>query len=88
VAPERIWGARGEVGCTKSIWRHQGLIKKYRAKLSDLLLLNHTLIVHNYAWYRPENPEFAYKCQIYIQGTSLGFQIERGNYEFRGRRLL
>ena len=62
----------------------------YRATLSDLLLLNRVIkrIVHGDARYLPENPEFEYECLIYIQGTGVGFQIERGNYEFRRRRLL
>jgi hypothetical protein len=90
---QREYGEHVEVGYTlyeEYLASPRAAQELYRAKLSDLLLLNRVIkrIVHDDAWYLPENPEFAYECQIYIQGTSLGFQIERGNYEFRGRRLL
>ena len=46
----------------------QNIYPKYMARLSDLLLLNQVIkrIVHNDAWYLPENPEFEYGCLINI----------------------
>ncbi len=51
----------------------------HRARLSDLILLNTVIkrIVHDDAWYLPENPEFDYECLIYIHGSMLCFQILR-----------
>jgi hypothetical protein len=65
-------------------------VPTHRARLSELLLLNRVIkyILHDDASYLPENPEFAYECIISIQNSRAGVQIERGNYEFRGRRLL
>ncbi len=43
----------------------------HRARLSDLILLNPGIkrIVHDNAWYLPENPEFDYECLINIHGS-------------------
>jgi hypothetical protein len=43
----------------------------HSANLSDLTLLDRVIkrIVHDDAWYLPENPEFEYDCIINIQGT-------------------
>jgi hypothetical protein len=62
----------------------------HRARLSNLILLNTVIkrIVHDNAWYLPENPEFDYECLIYICGSMLCFQILREHHEFRGRRIL
>ncbi len=51
----------------------------HRARLSNLILLNTVIkcIVHDDAWYLPENPEFDYECLIYILGSMLFFQILR-----------
>ena len=50
---------------------------KYMARLSDLLHLNRVIkfIVHDDAWYLPENPEFEYGCLINIHGSILYFTI-------------
>ena len=42
--------------------KRQDIYPKYTARLSDLLLLNRVIksIVHNDAWYLPENSEFEY----------------------------
>jgi hypothetical protein len=60
----------------------------HRASLSDLLLLNRVIkrIVHDEAWYLPENPEFSYGCLIRIWGTSVYFDIQEHHYECRWRR--
>jgi len=44
--------------------QRQNIYPKFTARLSDLLLLNQVIksIVHNDAWYLPENPEFEYGC--------------------------
>jgi hypothetical protein len=62
----------------------------HRARLYNLILLNTVIkcIVFDNAWYLPENPEFDYKCLIYIRGSMLCFQILREHHEFRGRRIL
>ncbi len=61
----------------------------HRASLSDLILLNPVIkrIVHDNAWYLPENPEFDYKCLINIRGSTLCFQITGVHHEFQGRRF-
>ena len=55
----------------------QNIYPKYTAHLSDLLLLNRVIksIVHNDAWYLPENPEFEYGCLINIRGSIVYFTI-------------
>jgi len=55
----------------------QNIYPKYTARLSDLLLLNQIIksIVHNDAWYLPENPDFEYGCLINIRGSILYFTI-------------
>jgi hypothetical protein len=62
----------------------------HRARLSNLILLNPVIkrIVHDDAWYLPENPEFDYECLINIRGSMLCFQIPGQHHEFRGRRIL
>ena len=57
--------------------QHQNIYPKYMARLSDLLLLNRVIksIVHNDAWYLPENPEFEYGCIINIHGSIVYFTI-------------
>jgi hypothetical protein len=62
----------------------------HRARLSNLILLNPVIkrIVHDDAWYLPENPEFDYECLINICGSMLCFQIQGEHHEFRGRRIL
>ena len=62
----------------------------HTASLSDLLLLNRVIkrIVHDEAWYLPENPEFSYGCLIRIRGTSVYFDIQEHHYECRWRRRL
>jgi hypothetical protein len=62
----------------------------HRARLSNLILLNQVIkrIVHDNAWYLPENPEFEYECLINICGSMLCFQIPREHHEFQGRRIL
>ena len=44
-------------------------VPTHRARLSELLLINRAIkyILHDYAWYLPENPEFAYECITRIQ---------------------
>jgi hypothetical protein len=46
-------------------------VPTHRARLSELLLLNQVIksILHDNAWYLPENPKFAYECIIRIQGS-------------------
>jgi hypothetical protein len=60
--------------------QRQYIYPKYTARLSDLLLLNRVIkgIVHNDAWYLPENREFEYGCLINIHGSSAYFTIPRG----------
>jgi len=55
----------------------QNIYPKYMAHLSDLLLLNRVIksIVHNDAWYLPENPEFERSCLINIRGSIVYFTI-------------
>jgi hypothetical protein len=62
----------------------------HRASLSDLILLNPVIkrIVHDNAWYLPENPEFDYECLINICGSIVCVQILGTHHEFRGRRIL
>jgi len=50
--------------------QRQDLYPKYTARLPDLLQQNQVIksIVHNDAWYLPENPEFEYGCLINIHG--------------------
>ena len=57
--------------------QRQNIYPKYTARLSDLLLLNRVIksIVHNDAWYLPENPEFEYGCLINIRGSIVYFTI-------------
>ena len=57
--------------------QRQNIYPKYTARLSDLLLLNRVIksIVHNDAWYLPENPEFEYGRLINIRGSILYFTI-------------
>ena len=57
----------------------------HRASLSNLLLLNRVIkrIVHDNAWFLPENPEFAYGCLIRIWETSMFFEIQGDHYECR-----
>jgi hypothetical protein len=56
----------------------------HRARLFDLILLNPVIkhIVHDDAWYLPENPEFDYECLINICGSMLCFQIQGEHHEF------
>jgi hypothetical protein len=60
--------------------QRQNIYPKYTARLSDPFLLNRVIkrIVHNDAWYLPENPEFEYGCFINIRGSSAYFTIPRG----------
>jgi hypothetical protein len=60
--------------------QRQNIYPKYTACLPDLLLLNRVIkrIVHNDAWYLPENPEFEYGCVINIRGSSVYSTIPRG----------
>ena len=60
--------------------QRQNIYPKYTACLSDLLLLNRVIkrIVHNDAWYLPENPEFEYGCVINIRGSSVYLTIPTG----------
>ena len=92
---QREYGEHVQVGYTlyeeyleaNNQGQHHGY-PTHRASLSDLLLQNRVLkrIVHDDAWYLPENPDFAYECVIRIQGTSVGLQIEDNSNESRGRR--
>jgi hypothetical protein len=73
LAPERILWARG---CIYILYKEylaarnkgQHCYPTHRASLSNLILLNPVIkcIVHDDAWYPPENPEFDYKCLINI----------------------
>ena len=60
----------------------------HRASLLDLLLLNRVVkwIVHDDAWFLPENPEFACGCLIRIRGTSVFFEIKGDHNECQWRR--
>ena len=55
---------------------------KYIARLTNLLHLNRVIkcIVHDDAWYLPENPEFEYGCLINIRGSILYFTIPEDTY--------
>jgi len=77
---EEYLAARKQIRC----------VPTHRARLSELLLLNRVMksILHDDAWYLPENPEFAYECIISIQDSRVGVQIVRGHYEFQGRGIL
>jgi len=57
--------------------QRQNIYPKYTARLSDLLLRNRVIksIVHNDAWYLPENPEYEYSCLINIHGSIVYFTI-------------
>ncbi len=57
--------------------QRQNIYPKYTARLSDLLLLNWVIksIVHNDAWYLPENPDFEYGCLINIHRSIVYFTI-------------
>jgi hypothetical protein len=55
-------------------------VPTHRARLSELLLQNRIIkyIVHDDAWYLPENPEFAYEeCITRIQNSRASTQINR-----------
>jgi len=62
----------------------------HRASLSNITLLDRVIkhIVHDNAWYLPENPEFEYGCLTNIRGSILYFTIPQEPYEFSGRRFL
>ncbi len=93
LAPERIRWARGS---------HLHIIQRVSGgKEQRPTLLSNTQskslrfrrpvikgIVHDDAWYLPENPEFDYDCLINICGSMMCFQIPGKHHEFRGRRIL
>ncbi len=69
--------------------QRQNIYPKYTARLSDLLLLNRVIkrIVHNGAWYLPENPEFEYGCLINIVGQVCILQSRCSSESLGGGRF-